>query len=481
MVITMLVLTVTLLVAGIAISDTVTARKFTDTDRRADAAQQAADAGLQIAMYRANQMNIGKSDFNSGLTGLVNSISCLVPGVDASGYVSTFTTVTLALQTACPTKPPVAGGPVTPPPAWNYFALGNRTSYAYQFLPGASPTLTPTTGHASLNPIIVAIGREDNGTPSDTSDDVVRRVEGILNPIDPFEMIEATGDLTFSAALATTLNGDVRTNGDLKITGLLGGTLAGVSLLSPFLRPANVQYGGTKTGALTVASVIKNTTPFTRAPVTISPSKANCPVACPAAAYYDSSSDRLTLTSGQSLTLAGGDYVFCNVSVASGATLNTSLTATAPTRIFIDSPNSARCSSGGGGNLSLLGNLNTVNVTPSQLQIYMAGNGAAGASTATINTKLLSGTPAFFLYAPNTDVTMTFLLFQGNVIGRNVVMNASCTLNVLGVCLLGTDVISQDLGLYNLPLSSAVGVFSRKQYIQCAGDEPVATNPTKDC
>jgi hypothetical protein len=197
--------------------------------------------------------------------------------------------------------------------------------------------------------------------------------------------------------------------------------------------------------------------------------------------FYTAGNHRLTVGSGQTLTLGGGDFVFCSVTVQSGGTLNTSLNSSSPTRIFIDNPSSTKCS-GSSGNLSLLGSLNTINVTPSQLQIYMTGNGTPGGTTATINTSLLSGTPAFFLYAPDTNVTMTYTAFQGNIIGHDVAMNGYCV-TVLGVCLVpsATNVLTQDLGLFNMPLSASVGIFTRKQYIQCTPVEPVATNPTKDC
>jgi Tfp pilus assembly protein PilX len=487
MVVTVVVMALALVITGVAISDTVSARHITEKDRRGASAQQAADAGLQIAMYRANQMNLGTTDFNSGLSGLTNTLSCVVPGLDVNGNVSALTKVALGVSTACPNDPSDPGTP-----KWKPERLGNRTTFAYQFIPGGSSTGgSSTAGHASLNPVIVSIGYDDGGTTS-TSDDVIRRVEAILNPVDPFNMIEATGNLSFSGGLTTVLNGDVRTNGNLSVGGL---GLVGANVLGSdgaLLRLANVQYGGTFSGVLTVASKVKTTSSFTRTPVSISSSKVDCwngsgaqgtAGVCPSSTYYNSGNHRLTVGSGQTLTLGGGDFVFCSVSVASGGTLNTSLTSSSPTRIFIDNPNGSRCG-GSTGNLSLLGNLNTVNVNPSQLQIYMTGNGTAGGTTATINTALLSGTPAFFLYAPDTNVTMTYTLFTGNIIGHDVAMNGYCVpIPLLGGCLLPsvTNVLTQDLGLFNMPLSASVGVFTRKQYIQCTPVEPVATNPTKDC
>jgi hypothetical protein len=487
MVAAIVIMAIVLTVAAVAIDDTVGARNFVTQDARVDAAQQAADAGVQIALYRANQMELGDVDYNGGLQRISTTLGCVVP-VTVDGVVTALTTVALGTRTSCPTEQsPPAGDP-----AFRYESLGNRTSFAYHFIPGAQSNGGQTSGHTSLNPVIVSIGRENNGTPNNTADDVVRRVEAILNPVDPFQVIEATGDLTFNALLTTVINGDIRTNGDLRVNGLLG--IVGGNVLASdgsLLRLTNAQYYGNYYGSISIADRDKIDTKFERQPVTISPSKPDCwdgtgpqgtAGACPSSTFYDASIHRLRVNSGQTLTLGGGDYVFCSVSVSAGGTLNTSLTAGAPTRIFIDGPNSPDCN-GSSGNLLLNGNLNTISVTPSQLQIYMAGNGTPGGTTATIDTTWTTTlTPAFFLYAPDTDVTMRFRLFKGNIIGHDVTMTAACTVSFLGICIPGaTDVLTQDLNLANMPLSASVGVFTQKQYVQCAGYEPPAATPTKDC
>lgn len=490
MVITVIVMAIVLIITGVAISDTVGARHITDKDRRGEAAQQAADSGLQIALYRANQMNLATADFNSGLSGIANTLGCLVPAT-VGGSVSAFTTVTLGAQLSCPSSPGPPGGGCTPP-CWNYETVGNRTQVATQFTPGQkSNGPTSSSGHGSLSPYIVSVGRETNGTAT-TSDDVVRRVEAILNPVDPFNMIEATGNLSFPGLL-TTLNGDVRTDGNLNVP--LLGNIVGVNIGSgsPFLRLANVQYRAkTGLGLLTIANATQITSPtpsFTREAVTVSPSKPDCgttgaAASCtPLGASYNAGTHKLTVGSGQTVTLASGDYVFCGVSVVGpsgflnltpGGTLQTSATASAPTRIFIDSPSSTRCSGGSPSNpiLNLQGNLNTVSSTPSAMQFYIADNGSGGYSSANIDASLTSTlTPAFFLYAPDTNVTMKVgAAFEGNIIGHDVTFTGSLA-----------TTFTQDLGLSNLPLSSSIGVFTRKQYVQCTPVEPNVLNPTQDC
>jgi hypothetical protein len=488
MVTAVIVMAIALTVAAVAIDDTVGARSIVTKDARIHAAQQAADAGVQIALYRANQMELGQTDFNGGLAGISSTLLCRVP-VTVSGVVTGVVDAALAVDGSCPTQPGGGSGNTD----WIYQDLGNRTRFAARFIPGQASNDGPVgSGHASLNPVIVSIGREDNGTPAYAADDVVRRVEAILNPVDPFQLIEATGDLTFNSLLTTVINGDIRTNGQLRVTSLLG--IVGGNVLASdgsLLRLTNAQHRDGYSGSISIANIDQVDADFVRAPVSISPTKPDCwngtgtqgtAGACPSSTFYTESIHRLRVDAGQSLTLGGGDYVFCSVSVSAGGTLNTSLTATNPTRIFIDSPNSPDCN-GASGNLLLNGNLNTISVAPSQFQIYMAGNGTPGGTSASIDTTWTTTlTPAFFLYAPDSNVTMRFRLFKGNIIGHDVTMNAACTLNILGICIPGaTDVITQDLNLFNMPLSASVGVFTQKQYVQCAGYEPPAATPTKDC
>ena len=66
MVTAIVLMAITLTIAAVAIDDTIGARGLVTRDARVHAAQQAADAGVQIALYRANQMKLGKGDFNGG-------------------------------------------------------------------------------------------------------------------------------------------------------------------------------------------------------------------------------------------------------------------------------------------------------------------------------------------------------------------------------------------------------------------------------
>jgi hypothetical protein len=479
MVTVVVVMSLTLVIAGAALTDTIGARQGTNQDAGAKRALQAADAGVQKTLYRLNQLSLSTLNVNGGLSGLALPLGCLrqqfpvgeralnLVGVTASG--------------TCP------GGETLGPTFLNVREpLGNGTSFkAFVQMGATSYETLPSLGHVSLSPKIVSHGYDDNGTAADTADDTVVRVQATLEPIDPFMAVEATRDVTFRG-LATTFNGNARANRDFKVEGL---TITGGNILSggSLVNLAGFEYGRTYshpllTVALPTPRKIDHTPFFTRSPVSVSPSKPDCGGSggagpCPSSSFYNSSNHRLTVTGTSSLTLASGDYVFCSVSVDNGATLRTASSG-GPVRIYVDSPASSRCSnSSSTGNVTITGSLNPgVSLTPSRLQIYLVGNGTPGGTTVTIGRTGLPLTNAFFLYGPDSDVTVYYSVFTGTVIGRDVIMSAQ----QLGLSLVG--VVTQDLNLANQPLANGLGVFRQKQYVECRAVEIVPpADVTTDC
>jgi hypothetical protein len=495
-VLAVIVLAIALVLVGTAVEETLVSRSFASHDTRVKRALQAADAGIQAGLYRANEVSLGNTDFNGGLSGIANTLSCISP-VNASGTLvvggGSSTSVSFAAGTGtclpihclfqCPPSPP----PV-PPCAQPYTALGESSGFGVCEIYG-----TVINGSSVvLQPRLVSIGFDRNG-----STDVVRRVEAILNPIEPFQAIEATGDLTFHAGLgATTINGDVRTDGNWTETGLAG--VNGVNLLGSggaLLRGAHFQYGPGGSVTHGLLSLVPTPTPlqssFTRQTISVASSKPDCPggltANCPTG--YVPASHSFSLASGQTANFASGDYVFCSFNAAANSTVTTAISG-GPVRIFIDSPQSQRCSGvSGAGNFSaatvLNGLVNSSLLDPRNLQIYVAGNcDSAGqnctgpTSTVTLNAggvSLGGVNQSFFLYAPKSTVSITFPAlantFEGSIIGQDVTLNTSVA-----------TVITQDLRLNDMPLASGAGVFSVQQYIECQPEIPSATDvPDKDC
>jgi hypothetical protein len=90
-------------------------------------------------------------------------------------------------------------------------------------------------------------------------------------------------------------------------------------------------------------------------------------------------------------------------------------------------------------------------------------------------TSLLSFAQSAFVYAPQSTVSVdssqavTGLgTLAGTMVGYNLTVSAST--------------ISQDLGLLNYPLSSTLGPFYVKQYIECSSQYPLPSpDPTSGC
>jgi hypothetical protein len=347
----------------------------------------------------------------------------------------------------------------------------------------------------ALQPRLVSIGFDRNGTT-----DVIRRVEAILSPIDPFQAIEATGNLTFNASgllSAITVNGDVRTNGNWAVTGLSG--VNGMNLLGSggaILRSAHFQYGPApatlSNGLLSLLPPpTRQSANFVRQPVSAASTKPDCPggvsANCPTG--YVPATHSFSLAAGQTATFGSGDYVFCSFSAAANSTVATAVSG-GPVRIFIRSPQDALCNGvAGKGNFTantvLNGITNSSLLDPRNLQIYVAGNCDSNgqncttpASTVTLNAGALSVgalNQSFFLYAPTSNVTVTFpavaSTFEGTILGRDVTLNTSVA-----------TTITQDLRLNDMPLAAGIGVFSIQQYIECQPEIPAATDPAnKDC
>lgn len=488
MVAVMVVMSFALVLGGVAVEGSVRARGSAVKDVRAKRAQQAADAGLSATIYRLNQLSLANVNFSGGLSALSRSVAC-------QGLLKFGTTVNVGFaDVAAATGDCGSGRPAVPNGSFFNEPLGDHTdATGYVSVgPTAVGSTVATLAPTRLQPVVVSVGRDTNGTAT-TSDDVVRRVRAILEPVRPFQAVEATNDLTFAAnglATTTTLNGSAQANGNVTFSGsaLSLNTFVNANLsVAPLNVTGSVAYDGAKLTSGLVSVNLSTLTSLTEPPVartavTVSPTKPDCPsTGCPAG--YVAATHALVATSG-TVTLPGGDYVFCKVSLGSSTTIRPVPTSGTPVRIFVDSPSSARCSPNTGvlannGDIAVTGRIDPgVSLQPSQLQFYVAGPARTPAPQATFDTttSALSLLPGFFFYGPTADVTLKYSTFQGNVVGRDVRLISSGVSGVLGV---GT--FTQDLNVNNLPLSSELGVFAVNEYGECSARTVTAATSTQDC
>jgi hypothetical protein len=302
-----------------------------------------------------------------------------------------------------------------------------------------------------------------------------------------------------------TVNGDIQALSKLTTPAVVLGV--STALTSSGLSPtfAASSFGGTiiSTAQEVTSTPCQAGNPSTtciiqRQPVTLSNSTCT-PCSSLPSSDYNSTTHTFSMSSG-TVTLAAGDYVFCNFN-ATGGTLNTS--STGPVQIFIASPSSSLCSSNGytetsgvwnGGNFNAADGINdlltgTVNgvsgtIDPSGLQIYDLGDGKGydNATSVSIGDTSSAQTQAMIIYAPTSAVTVN---------------TGVCTLKVAGICTAGVagafdgsvigdnttitaSTITQDLDIGNYPLYSGVNAFRPVEYVQCDTSVRTLADTTSD-
>ncbi len=189
----------------------------------------------------------------------------------------------------------------------------------------------------------------------------------------------------------------------------------------------------------------------------------------------------ITRTPATTISFGPGDYMFCSFKTNGPVNLNP--TSSQAVRIFIDTPTSSRCSSfvSHSGRSALGSFTASKGITgillaathPSQAQVYVVGNGTEDGTTVTSTATGLANGQAFFLYAPQSNATvsstpscvLTICAGSGRWPGRSSANNLTVT----------ATAITEDLGLLNYPLSTTLGPFYIKQYIECQPQYPLPT------
>lgn len=513
-VVALALLTIGLAVGAAALAETLSSRSHANLDARQRRALQAADYGVQAVLYRANQLNLDSLDLTGG-TGVLGKLAdCIVPKVNSEGVVIEWETSTPSSGGVCPSFKESSPKGKEKAPEW--MEIGNHDYYQAVFIPDEKVP-TGGSGVEFTEPKIISIGLDEIPTASGSSQRVYERVEANLAAVEPFKTVEANHDLTFKVSSATVFNGTARADHNVvfKGEGALLNTFTGTNVLgsgNKTIEEPSIEYGceakgvaSAKEGFLPPSVTVtpepgmlhhvteKNSCSgeayFSRYAVTISGSKADWSsptgsVTCssPTTGYEASNAngtqDAVFIENEKSLELTPGcDYVFCSLVTNGPITLPAGTSnASLPVRIFIDNPSSSRCSKfeehtpknkalkeplpgekvkagnfaalqGIGG---LVGGFNQT-LSPTQVQIYLAGNGS---NEGTAFSSSATSANAFFLYAPQSNVTMTAKSFSGTLSGYNVTI--------------ASTLYSQDLGLDNYPLSSTAGVFRVSGYTQCS-------------
>jgi hypothetical protein len=514
-VIAMVLIVIGLAAGAAALTEAVSTRGHANHDERSTRALEAADAGVQAELYRANQLDLTTLQLSSGLslgTIITQLLTCPIPQLNAAGQISGIQFTAIAtVGNPCPANS-TSG---TPKPGPDKEPVGHHDYFTSAFVPGSSAV----GDFVQLNPKIVVAGIDDNGT-----NQITRRVEAILGPVEPFRTLEANHNLwidvppTLSVlglklAGNTLMNGTAATGNDLTIDSTGGVvstfTAANISLSGGLTEPTALDYCGSKTISVTLSITLGSITKpssgcsglVNRSPISISASKPNCAPTtgvevCSTdsgfGSVYDSTRDAIyNTTSTKAISFGPGDYVFCSFQTNGPVNLNPS--GTHAVRIFIDSPNSNRCKSFSGYSgqsapfqnslgsfVATQGVGNVLGVThPSQAQVYVVGDGTGNDTVAYSTGSSTLSSQDMFLYAPMSNVTVSG--------GQTCVLGTCVNAGTLAGAFVGYDVhasgtaITEDLGLLNYPLSSSLGPFYVKQYIECSPQYPLPSDPTSGC
>jgi len=443
MVIAVIVLLIVTMFGAVAVTSSIQ----TNTSTRADAsyknAAEAAEAGLQTALYRMNMLNpaaqycVGDSVTSPGSNGLCMSSS---------------------------------------------YTLGNGSTYQYYTTAvmgsGASCVGLTITSSDVTQRCITAVGNS-NGAVARSQ---VRVAAFAAEPLFPVAGVIGLSSVTITGNGA--VSGNAGSNGTVSLTG--NGTSHGIVLgpAGTYTHTGNASGGSVST--LSSPMVLGAVNPGTSNQSSLS----NCPArqaagypACnddyritnglanPKVTPYDSSSGvsfdattrTLTMAANSSLTLGGGIYNFCELDAAGNASIT--LATGVQTEIFIDSPDDpgSGCPSGTG-NMKFSGNFTWFNQSgnPLALQLYVYGlNNGSGSISLTGNANFTG-----VLYAPQSTVTIS-----GNGMLTGAIAGKSVTINGNG--------FNWD-GRVSTLQATTTGLYYRSAWAQCS-PVPPAGNPGGGC
>lgn len=518
-----------------ALADTLSSRQLTTHDQRVRRAQQAADAGIQAALYQQSEDNLGAAyNFTGGPLGLSTFLDCALPKFNLNLQV---VRVSLYASSAgvCPQGLGAGGTPASVP--WT--AVANHAYYLSEFLSNKQEIGGAGVGAVVEFPEIVSLGCDTSSADcTNSASSVYSRELAIFQPTGPLQAIEGMGTVTINGLsllglnLAVAVNGDIAAGTQIQLPALAAALNTNFSLNSNPITSVQATFAAPSiTGALISTAHNVITTGFCspgspsanctikRPPISISTTTcALCATGISGTAgAYDPSNDTFTLGPGGTASFAAGDYVFCNFN-ATGGTITTNASASTPVRIFILAPNQPPCSSytytpaeesnGTVGNFlakpginnSLGGLLNNVSsaVDPSGLQIYVQGDGSYDNKT-TVDIEDPAQCTAYLL-GVCVSATATIPL-EGMVVyapTSRVNLNlGQCLVGVLGACTVGAagafagsivgddttitaSAITQDFDLGNYPLYSGASRLAPVEYVQCDNSKSTLADTTAD-
>jgi hypothetical protein len=458
-IVTVLILVLVLGIATAAVSQAIQVSSKANRDPLVKAALQAADAGVQTAIFRLNSLA-------QYLTNTTTTTPCVEATVDANANLTG-----LVLEAALTTGPSWC-------PASPAQRIGNGETFSYQM----SPILTvrgnpadPDGLHYTLDRRIVA-----TGTATGPRGTLTRRVVQTVTAPQPSLLFY---DYALLGQSAVTVSGSAQVGSATTPAPIRSNHNATVQLSSGGIQCGNVVYGppgsggsftGAATGCPSGQTVSAAPGAFPLPTLTAPTSNNNTALANACAALTVGSctfsSGNLTLSGSPAttLTIPAGNYELCSITVSGASTLVIGDTAASPVVIYIDPPGTNGCTPPSSGAVSIAGNAKltaTTGVSPSAFQLQVAGlSGSPSAASTAVNVSGSSSlqTP-MTLVAPYSNVTIggsTSLL--GGVLGDAVTVSGNAVLT--------------PFGQLSLP-STGTPLYRKGTYTECTPSPPPSGSP----
>ncbi len=177
----------------------------------------------------------------------------------------------------------------------------------------------------------------------------------------------------------------------------------------------------------------------------------------------------LTLNSGATLTLSGNKYFFCRLELKGGSTLQIA-SRTTPLETYIDTPENCG-STAGMGSVVFNSNSNFVNLAnnPAVFVLYVAGSSKI-ATSIDLSGNDSSGSNAIIMaiYAPNSSITYANNLnFTGAIVAKTIDLKNNA-------------VITYDSRVTSITSGSSVRFYQGYDYKECTS-VPTGTTPDTGC
>jgi Tfp pilus assembly protein PilX len=180
---------------------------------------------------------------------------------------------------------------------------------------------------------------------------------------------------------------------------------------------------------------------------------------------WDAGTRVLTIQNNGVLTLTGNVYSLCRLEIQTGGQLKISARTT-PLYLYIDTPES--CGTGTGmGSAVLEGSVLNVNANPATFVLLVAGS-ATKATSVTISDNVKAAEAPMAIYAPNSTVDFKNNLdWKGALIAKTISIKNNAN-------------ITYDSRVSDISLGSSVRFYEAQAYKECASDPPTSV-PNSGC